>query len=119
MASSSSPFRNTRTAPPSRTKQTCAHVRNGTGVTGPEGHAYSRPPEVEGEAANRAIMIADMAGCPLYVVHTSCREAHEAIARAIPGARLTIHRSSGHGLPKHHAGAMQRQVADFLDRGTA
>ncbi len=52
------------------------------GVTGPEGHAYSRPPEVEGEATNRAIMIADMAGCPLYVVHTSCREAHEAIKRA-------------------------------------
>jgi dihydropyrimidinase len=54
----------------------------GTGVTGPEGHAYSRPPAVEGEAANRAIMIADMAGCPIYIVHTSCREAHEAIARA-------------------------------------
>jgi dihydropyrimidinase len=52
------------------------------GVTGPEGHAFSRPPEVEGEATNRAIMIADMAGCPLYVVHTSCREAHEAIKRA-------------------------------------
>jgi dihydropyrimidinase len=54
----------------------------GTGITGPEGHAYSRPPAVEGEAANRAIMIADMAGCPIYIVHTSCREAHEAIARA-------------------------------------
>ena len=52
------------------------------GITGPEGHAYSRPPAVEGEATNRAIMIADMAGCPLYVVHTSCRDAHEAIARA-------------------------------------
>ena len=52
------------------------------GVTGPEGHSYSRPPEVEGEAPNRAIMIADMAGSPLYVVHTSCRESHEAIARA-------------------------------------
>jgi dihydropyrimidinase len=52
------------------------------GVSGPEGHAYSRPPEVEGEATNRAIMIADMTGAPLYVVHTSCREAHEAIARA-------------------------------------
>jgi dihydropyrimidinase len=52
------------------------------GVTGPEGHALSRPPAVEGEAANRAIVIADMAGSQLYIVHTSCREAHEAIARA-------------------------------------
>ena len=54
----------------------------GRGVTGPEGHAYSRPPEVEGEATNRAIMIADMAGSQLYVVHTSCRQSHEAIKRA-------------------------------------
>ena len=38
--------------------------------------------QVEGEATNRAIMIADMAGVPLYVVHTSCEEAHEAIRRA-------------------------------------
>jgi dihydropyrimidinase len=52
------------------------------GNNGPEGHAYSRPPEVEGEAANRAIMIADMAGVPLYIVHVSCEEAHEAIRRA-------------------------------------
>ncbi|RFC68248.1 MULTISPECIES: dihydropyrimidinase [Mesorhizobium] len=52
------------------------------GNNGPEGHAYSRPPEVEGEATNRAIMIADMAGVPLYVVHTSCEQAHEAIRRA-------------------------------------
>ena len=49
------------------------------GNTGPEAHAYSRPPQVEGEAANRAIMIADMAGVPLYIVHVSCEEAHEAI----------------------------------------
>lgn len=53
-----------------------------TGVTGPEGHAYSRPPEVEAEATNRAIMVADMVGSPVYIVHTSCRESHEAIARA-------------------------------------
>ena len=52
------------------------------GVTGPEGHALSRPPDVEGEAANRAIMLADQAGVPLYVVHTSCIQAHEAIRRA-------------------------------------
>ncbi len=52
------------------------------GNNGPEAHAYSRPSQVEGEATNRAIMIADMAGVPLYVVHTSCEEAHEAIRRA-------------------------------------
>ncbi len=52
------------------------------GSDGPEAHAYSRPPEVEGEATNRAIMIADMAGVPLYVVHTSCEQSHEAIRRA-------------------------------------
>ncbi|SLN14424.1 D-hydantoinase/dihydropyrimidinase [Pseudoruegeria aquimaris] len=52
------------------------------GITGPEAHAYSRPPEVEGEAANRAIMIADAVGTPLYIVHVSCEQAHEAIRRA-------------------------------------
>ena len=52
------------------------------GNDGPEAHAYSRPSQVEGEATNRAIMIADMAGVPLYVVHTSCEESHEAIRRA-------------------------------------
>ena len=52
------------------------------GMTGPEGHALSRPPEVEGEAVNRAIMIADAIGVPLYVVHVSCEQAHEAIRRA-------------------------------------
>ena len=52
------------------------------GNNGPEGHAYSRPPAVEGEATNRAIMIADTAGVPLYVVHVSCEQSHEAIRRA-------------------------------------
>tara|TARA_R110002124_G_scaffold153038_5_gene320007 strand:+ start:328 stop:1791 length:1464 start_codon:yes stop_codon:yes gene_type:complete len=52
------------------------------GITGPEGHAFSRPPELEGEAANRAITIADTAGVPLYIVHVSCEQTHEAIRRA-------------------------------------
>jgi dihydropyrimidinase len=52
------------------------------GNNGPEAHAYSRPAIVEGEATNRAIIIADMAGAPLYVVHTSCEQSHEAIRRA-------------------------------------
>ena len=68
-----------------RTAMSCSGLQEhllARGITGPEGHAYSRPPEVEGEATNRAIMIADMAGSPLYVVHTSCRQSHEAIKRA-------------------------------------
>jgi dihydropyrimidinase len=52
------------------------------GNTGPEAHAYSRPASVEGEATNRAIMIADAAGVPVYIVHTSSEDAHEAIRRA-------------------------------------
>ncbi|HUH86161.1 MAG TPA: dihydropyrimidinase [Stellaceae bacterium] len=52
------------------------------GITGPEGHPLSRPPAVEGEAANRAIRLAQVLGVPLYIVHNSCREAVEAITRA-------------------------------------
>jgi len=52
------------------------------GITGPEGHPLSRPPEVEGEAANRAIRIAEVLGVPIYVVHNSCRQSLEAITRA-------------------------------------
>jgi dihydropyrimidinase len=52
------------------------------GVTGPEGHPLSRPPQVEGEAANRAIRIAEVLKVPLYVVHNSCRQSLEAITRA-------------------------------------
>jgi len=52
------------------------------GITGPEGHPLSRPPEVEGEAANRAIRIAQVINVPLYVVHVSAREALEAVTRA-------------------------------------
>jgi len=52
------------------------------GITGPEGHPLSRPPVVEGEAANRAIAIAEVLNVPIYIVHVSCSEAADAIARA-------------------------------------
>ena len=52
------------------------------GITGPEGHPLSRPPAVEGEAANRAIRLAEVIGVPLYIVHNSARQSVEAIARA-------------------------------------
>ncbi len=52
------------------------------GHTEPIWHARTRPPETEGEATNRAIQLARVAGCPLYVVHVSCKEAIEPIAIA-------------------------------------
>jgi dihydropyrimidinase len=52
------------------------------GKTEPKYHALTRPPETEGEATNRAIQLARVAGCRLYVVHVSCREAVEPIAIA-------------------------------------
>src|SRR6187399_2471242 len=52
------------------------------GKTEPKYHALTRPPETEGEATNRAIQLARVAGCALYVVHVSCHEAVEPIALA-------------------------------------
>lgn len=52
------------------------------GLTGPEAHPLSRPPQVEGEAASRAIRIAETLGTPLYLVHISSREALDEIAYA-------------------------------------
>ena len=48
----------------------------------PRYHALTRPPELEGEATNRAIQIAHVAGAPLYVVHVTCKESVDAIAAA-------------------------------------
>ena len=52
------------------------------GHTEPLYHALTRPPEAEGEATNRAIQLAHLAGAPLYVVHVTCKEAVEPIAAA-------------------------------------
>jgi dihydropyrimidinase len=52
------------------------------GHTEPLYHALTRPPEAEGEATNRAIQLAHLAGAPLYVVHVTCKQAVEPIAAA-------------------------------------
>ena len=67
------------------------------GMTGPEAHPLSRPPEVEGEAADRAIRIAQVLDVPLYVVHTSCEDAVKAITRARhEGQRVYAEVLAGH-----------------------
>jgi dihydropyrimidinase len=52
------------------------------GHSSPRWHGLTRPPETEGEAVNRSIQLAHLAGCPLYVVHVSCRQALHPIEEA-------------------------------------
>lgn len=50
--------------------------------TTPYWHGMTRPWQAEEEATHRAIMIADITGAPLYVVHVSAKQAVEQIAAA-------------------------------------
>jgi len=52
------------------------------GDTSPKWHGLTRPEAVEAEATNRAIRLAEVAGCPLLVVHVSCAAALEEVRRA-------------------------------------
>jgi dihydropyrimidinase len=61
----------------------CIHAENGSaidivveqmiaeGKTEPHWHAHARSPKAEAEATHRAIALADMAGCAVYIVHLS------------------------------------------------
>ena len=52
------------------------------GKTSPYYHGITRPWQAEAEATNRAILLADIAGAPLYIVHVSAKQAVEYIADA-------------------------------------
>ncbi len=72
----------------------CVHAENGPviqslvqaalaqGHTEPRHHALTRPAILEGEAAQRAIDLAELAQAPLYVVHLSTSQALRAVQRA-------------------------------------
>jgi dihydropyrimidinase len=55
---------------------------NDEGNTTPGWHYRTRPSTLEGESTERAIALAKVADAPLYIVHVTCAEAVEAIARA-------------------------------------
>ncbi len=52
------------------------------GNTDPYYHGTSRSPVLEGEATNRVIRLAQVAGAPVYIVHLSAREALDEVRRA-------------------------------------
>ncbi len=52
------------------------------GQTGPYYHGLTRPWQTEQEATHRAIMLADLTGAPLYIVHVSAKQALARIAQA-------------------------------------
>jgi dihydropyrimidinase len=52
------------------------------GETAPYYHGVTRPWQTEQEATHRAIMLADVTGAPLYVVHVSAKQALARIAEA-------------------------------------
>jgi dihydropyrimidinase len=52
------------------------------GNTDPYYHGTSRSPVLEGEATNRVIRLAEVAGAPVYIVHLSAREALNEVRRA-------------------------------------
>jgi len=72
----------------------CMHAENGgvidlivqkalaEGKTAPIYHALTRPTTAEGEAVNRSIALAQMAGAPVYIVHLSSNDALEKVAEA-------------------------------------
>ena len=52
------------------------------GNTDPYYHAVSRSAVLEGEATNRVIRLAEVAGAPVYIVHLSSRDALNEVRRA-------------------------------------
>jgi dihydropyrimidinase len=52
------------------------------GDTTPYFHGVTRPWQTEQEATHRAVMLADLTGAPLYVVHVSAKQALARIAEA-------------------------------------
>ena len=72
----------------------CLHAENGpliqalveealaAGHVAPRWHAATRPSLTEGEAVHRAVVISELSGAPIYLVHLSTLEGVEEVTRA-------------------------------------
>jgi dihydropyrimidinase len=74
------------------------------GVIGPEGHALSRPDEVEAEATHRVVTLANAVSVPLYIVHVMKKGANDEIVRAKRKGNVVFAEAlaAGLGTDGHH-----------------
>ncbi len=61
------------------------------GRVAPTDYPPTRPPIAESEATHRALALARVAGCPLYIVHISCKEALDEVVRARAGGQKGVY----------------------------
>ena len=67
------------------------------GDTAPLAHAATRPAALEGEAAHRVILLAEMTGAPVYIVHISAKQ----VVREIAAARARGTNAFGETCPQY------------------
>jgi dihydropyrimidinase len=94
----------------------CMHAENGIaidvlveqalarGETAPKYHSLTRPEIAEAEGTNRALMLAEMAGCPVYIVHLSS-----------PRALGRVTEARDRGMPAYAETCPQYLFASFDD----
>jgi dihydropyrimidinase len=115
-----------------RTMQTAAsggglvmmHAENGSAIdvlvgqalaeghTTPYYHGITRPWQTEQEATHRAIMLADITGAPLYVVHVSAKQALARIAEARDAGRNVF----GETCPQYLYLSLEEQLGAVSER---
>ncbi|MBK8252551.1 MAG: dihydropyrimidinase [Polyangiaceae bacterium] len=94
----------------------CMHAENGIaidvlveqaiarGEVAPKYHSLTRPEIAEAEGTNRALMLAEMAGCPVYIVHLSA-----------PRALGRVTEARDRGMPAYAETCPQYLFASFDD----
>ncbi|MCU1583332.1 MAG: hydA [Microbacteriaceae bacterium] len=76
------------------------------GNTSPIYHGLTRPWQAEEEATHRAIMLANLTGAPLYVVHVSAKQAVQQIAAARDNGQNVF----GETCPQYHYLSLEEQL---------